>query len=195
MTRIVVPGIPHHVTQRGNRRETVFEDADYDLYRDWLGQSCRTVIPIGARQLVARQVRLPKFLIYLIQPPFPNKRETAKREDVKMNRRIFALAIGLGVAAFFAPPFAMAEDHLAEAISHTKEAIETGKAGHADLLVTHAEAALTHAKAAEKAKANPHTVEGITHLNAAIAVGKEKDAASATKHAEEALTHLEAAKK
>jgi putative transposase len=34
--RIVVPGSPHHVTQRGNRRERVFfEDADYELYRDY----------------------------------------------------------------------------------------------------------------------------------------------------------------
>ena len=45
MTRIacvVVPGLPHHVTQRGNRRERVFfEDGDYALYRDWLGESCR----------------------------------------------------------------------------------------------------------------------------------------------------------
>jgi len=43
-----------------------------------------------------------------------------------MNRRIFALARGLGVAAFVAPRVALAEDHLAEAISHTKEAINHG---------------------------------------------------------------------
>jgi hypothetical protein len=36
IARIVVPGSPHHVTQRGNRRERVFfEDADYELYRDY----------------------------------------------------------------------------------------------------------------------------------------------------------------
>ena len=46
-----------------------------------------------------------------------------------MNRRIFALALGLGVAAFVAPRVALAEDHLAEAISHTKEAIDHGKTG------------------------------------------------------------------
>jgi len=33
--RIVIPGLPHHVTQRGNRREQVFfEDGDYQLYLD-----------------------------------------------------------------------------------------------------------------------------------------------------------------
>ena len=42
IARVVVPGLPHHVTQRGNRRERIFfEDGDYVLYRDWLGQSCR----------------------------------------------------------------------------------------------------------------------------------------------------------
>jgi len=35
LPRIVLPGIPHHVTQRGNRREqTFFEDSDYELYLD-----------------------------------------------------------------------------------------------------------------------------------------------------------------
>jgi putative transposase len=33
LPRIVLPGMPHHVTQRGNRREpTFFEDRDYALY-------------------------------------------------------------------------------------------------------------------------------------------------------------------
>ena len=40
LARVVVPGIPHHVTQRGNRRErTFFEDADYKLYLDLLAES------------------------------------------------------------------------------------------------------------------------------------------------------------
>jgi len=34
MARVVVPGLPHHITQRGNRREPVFfGDEDYRLYR------------------------------------------------------------------------------------------------------------------------------------------------------------------
>ncbi len=39
--RFVVPDLPHHVTQRGNRRGTVFfgED-DYALYRDLLREAC-----------------------------------------------------------------------------------------------------------------------------------------------------------
>ncbi len=38
IARLVVPGLPHHVTQRGNRREkTFFEEGDYALYQDLLG--------------------------------------------------------------------------------------------------------------------------------------------------------------
>ena len=41
LARLVVPGIPHHVTQRGNRRQpTFFSDADYRLYRRLLGEWC-----------------------------------------------------------------------------------------------------------------------------------------------------------
>ena len=42
LARLIVPGFPHHVTQRGNRRAPVFfEQADYALYRDHLGERCR----------------------------------------------------------------------------------------------------------------------------------------------------------
>ena len=40
LPRLVVPGLPHHVIQRGNRRErTFFEQGDYALYRDLLSES------------------------------------------------------------------------------------------------------------------------------------------------------------
>lgn len=39
--RLVLPGVPHHVTQRGNRRQpTFFGDADYALYLDLLRFWC-----------------------------------------------------------------------------------------------------------------------------------------------------------
>ncbi|WP_225206060.1 transposase [Novosphingobium huizhouense] len=39
LPRMVLPGIPHHVTQRGHRRErTFFEDGDYALYLDLLSE-------------------------------------------------------------------------------------------------------------------------------------------------------------
>ena len=36
---MALPGLPHHVTQRGNRRERMFfEDGDYELYLDLLAE-------------------------------------------------------------------------------------------------------------------------------------------------------------
>lgn len=42
LPRVVIPGIPHHITQRGNRREQVFfEDEDYELYLDLLSDAAK----------------------------------------------------------------------------------------------------------------------------------------------------------
>ncbi len=41
LARIVIPGLPHHVTQRGNgRQRTFFEDGDYGYYLKLLRESC-----------------------------------------------------------------------------------------------------------------------------------------------------------
>jgi putative transposase len=41
LARVVIPGHPHLVTQRGNGgARTFFSDADYALYRDLLAQNC-----------------------------------------------------------------------------------------------------------------------------------------------------------
>lgn len=42
IARVVVPGIAHHVTQRGNRRERVFfSDEDYGFYLDLIAAAAR----------------------------------------------------------------------------------------------------------------------------------------------------------
>lgn len=42
LARVVIPGHPHHVTQRGNgRARTFFEEGDYALYRDLLAANCK----------------------------------------------------------------------------------------------------------------------------------------------------------
>ena len=42
LARIVIPGLPHHVTQRGNRREPIFfEDGDQEVYRGLLAEQTR----------------------------------------------------------------------------------------------------------------------------------------------------------
>jgi len=41
LARIVVPGVPHHIVQRGNRRQDVFfSDADKNLYIDLISKAC-----------------------------------------------------------------------------------------------------------------------------------------------------------
>ncbi len=43
LARVVIPGIPHHVTQRGNRREAVFfEPADYRAYLEMIGEAAKS---------------------------------------------------------------------------------------------------------------------------------------------------------
>jgi putative transposase len=60
LARVVVPGHPHHVTQRGNgRARTFFGDADYALYRDLLGQHCRAAdVEVWAWCLMPNHVHL-----------------------------------------------------------------------------------------------------------------------------------------
>ncbi len=42
LARTVVSGLPHHVTQRGNRREAIFfEDGDHEIYRDLVAEQTR----------------------------------------------------------------------------------------------------------------------------------------------------------
>jgi len=40
--RTVISGVPHHVTQRGNRREAIsFDNRDQEVYRDLLAEQAR----------------------------------------------------------------------------------------------------------------------------------------------------------
>ena len=60
LARVVIPGHPHHVTQRGNgRARTFFGDADYALYRDLLGEHCRAAdVEVWAWCLMPNHVHL-----------------------------------------------------------------------------------------------------------------------------------------
>ena len=60
LARIVLPGIPHHITQRGNRRERVFfEDGDYTLYLDLLTEAAaRAQVAIWAYCLMPNHVHI-----------------------------------------------------------------------------------------------------------------------------------------
>ena len=60
LARMVVSGLPHHVTQRGNRREAIFfEDGDQEIYRDLLGEQARKAdVEVWAYCLMPNHVHL-----------------------------------------------------------------------------------------------------------------------------------------
>ena len=60
MARVVVPGVAHHVTQRGNRRQQIFfEDDDYAAYLALLGEWCgRCGVEVWAYCLMPNHVHL-----------------------------------------------------------------------------------------------------------------------------------------
>jgi len=60
MARVVAAGVPHLVTQRGNRRQPVFfSDTDYKTYRTLLAEGCRKAgVAVWAYCLIPGQVNL-----------------------------------------------------------------------------------------------------------------------------------------
>ncbi len=60
LARVVAPGCPHHVTQRGNRRQqTFFCDADYRAYLELMAEWCgRCGVEIWAYCLMPNHVHL-----------------------------------------------------------------------------------------------------------------------------------------
>jgi putative transposase len=60
LARVVAAGVPHHVTQRGNRRQKVFFGAaDYELYKTLLAEGCREArVAVWAYCLMPNHVHL-----------------------------------------------------------------------------------------------------------------------------------------
>ncbi len=60
LARVVVPGMPHHVTQRGNRRQpTFFRHDDYEAYLELMADRCREEgVAIWAYCLMPNHVHL-----------------------------------------------------------------------------------------------------------------------------------------
>jgi putative transposase len=59
LARVVIPGLPHHLLQRGNRREpAVFKDGDYGAYLDLISAAARrSATAIWAYCLIPNHVR------------------------------------------------------------------------------------------------------------------------------------------
>jgi putative transposase len=60
VSRVVIPGVAHHVTLRGNRRmQTFFSDADYAAYRGLVADGCRAAgVEVLAYCLMPNHVHL-----------------------------------------------------------------------------------------------------------------------------------------
>ena len=88
LARVVVPGLPHHVTQRGNRRQQVFfEDADYRAYRDLLAEYCAK-----AETTVWAYCLMPNHVHLILVPSHPDGLRAAlgeahRRYSRRINRR------------------------------------------------------------------------------------------------------------
>ena len=80
IARIVVPGYPHHVTQRGNRRqETFFCDDDYREYISLMSQWC------GENRVEIRAYCLMPNHVHLIA--VPGEKESLARAIGEAHRR------------------------------------------------------------------------------------------------------------
>lgn len=88
LPRVVIPGLAHHVTQRGNRRQPAFlRDYDYELYRQLLAEHC-------ARERVAvwAYSQLPNHVHLILVPTDPDGLRrvlslTHQRYTSRINRR------------------------------------------------------------------------------------------------------------
>ena len=57
LARVIAPGMPHHVTQRGNRRQqTFFGEEDYQHYLELISRFCRAEQVAIWTILVARKL-------------------------------------------------------------------------------------------------------------------------------------------
>src|SRR5713101_185763 len=116
LARVVVPGLPHHVTQRGNgRARTFFGDDDYALYRDLLASHCRAAeVEIWAWCLMPNHVHL------ILVPSDP---DGLRRALSRVHRRYAGVihARRRRTGHFWQGRFgavAMDEDHLAAALRY-----------------------------------------------------------------------------
>tara|TARA_R110002124_G_scaffold285982_1_gene465555 strand:+ start:3938 stop:4624 length:687 start_codon:yes stop_codon:yes gene_type:complete len=68
LARVVLPDIPHHVTQRGNgRAQTFFCEEDYGLYRSLLAHHCR-----AARVAIWAWCLMPNHVHLILTPSDPD---------------------------------------------------------------------------------------------------------------------------
>jgi len=113
LARVVVPGLPYHVTQRGNgRRRVFFADPDYAAYRDWLAEAAHE-----ARVSVWAWCLMPSHVHLIL---VPQDEDGLRRALARVHRRYAGLihARRRRTGHFWQGRYgavAMDEDHLAAA--------------------------------------------------------------------------------
>jgi putative transposase len=116
LARIVIPGIAHHVTQRGNRREPVFfNDDDYRVYIALVGRAARAS---GTR--IWGFCLMPNHVHFILVPSDPDGlrrtfAEAHKRYTGRVNAR-HGWTGHLWQGRFYSTP--MDERHLSAAIRY-----------------------------------------------------------------------------
>jgi putative transposase len=118
LARIVIPDVPHHVTQRGNRRQPVFfSDDDYSAYVDLITQACSRE---GVRCLA--WCLMPNHVHLILTPPAEQSLRAALGEAHRRYSRRINLAHGwtgyLWQGRFASYP--MDEAHLVTAVRYVE---------------------------------------------------------------------------
>lgn len=85
LARVVVPGVPHHLTQRGNRRQqTFFNDDDYQAYLDLMAEWCGAAgVAVWAYCLMPNHVHL-----ILVPPDGDGLRRAVAEAHRRYTRRV-----------------------------------------------------------------------------------------------------------
>jgi len=131
LARIVVPDVPHHVTQRGNRRQEIFfTNADYAAYRDLVAEAC------AARGVICAAWCLMPNHVHLILVPGD---EDGLRAALSEAHRRYARRINFShgwTGYLFQGRFAsypMDEAHLMEAVRYVElNPVRAGLVRHAE---------------------------------------------------------------
>ena len=129
--RLVVPAYPHHVTQRGSRRQpTFFCDADYSARRDWLARQ----LPTAEAELLAYCL-MPNHVHLIVIPHRPDSLSRLLRKTHARYARRINLEHGwqghLWQERFHS--FVMDEEHLLAAARYVElNPVRAGLCEHPD---------------------------------------------------------------
>lgn len=130
IARVVLPGIPHHVTQRGNRRQTVFfGDADYAHYHNLITAGCR-----NAKTHCLAYCLMPNHVHLVLTPTDAEGLRAALAEAHRRYARYINARYGwrghLWQERFYSCP--MSETHLAAAVRYVElNPVRAGLVGQA----------------------------------------------------------------